>query len=188
MVRGEIESPGRVERKGTKGTVDTFLTSKLVPQAEPATTERLWFHTSMRWNQMLVRSVPSEIEDFTRAVLSCAGCVRLLCFLARRPRVANTTSDLAGLLGESEAVIRRALETLTDYRAVEQFTVGEKVFFRLTKDRQALARVLAFLSWREQWVQRAHWVIRNLGEDLLGTPVSRDGERTLSPLPSQFVA
>ncbi len=182
-----MEAPGRI-LQGTKGTVDALLTSKHVPRADAATADRLWFHTSMRWKQMLVRSVPSEIEDFTRAVLNCAGCVRLLCFLARRPRVANTVSDLAGLMDESETLVRLALGTLTTYRAVEQFTVGEKVFFRLTKERQALARVSAFLNWREQWVQRAQWVIRNLGEDILGAPVTREGDAILFSLPTGAAA
>ncbi len=107
-----------------------------------------------------------DIENFADAILHCEGCVRLLCFLADRPQTANTESDLIYLLGEPASVVRRALATLVHQEAVQQFVVGGRTFYQLTHDQKMLGRVSGFLTWREQWIRQAQWLMKCLDADI----------------------
>ncbi len=137
----------------------TFFELGLEPQGDRAFAPTLRLPERAHLKQMLAQSAPRDIEDFASDILHCAGCARLLSLLADRPQTANTLSDLAHLLGESEDVVEQGLRASADQGALQRFTAAGTTFYALTHNQQALARISAFLGWRRQMIQNVHWLL-----------------------------
>ena len=121
--------------------------------------------TNAAWKQLRILDMPPEIEELAHGILLHTGCARLLHLLASRPQTANTLSDLAHLLDETEDIVRRGLVVLADHGAVQEITAAGETFYALSRDPSARARISAFLDWRWQKIQRMRRLLQLLETD-----------------------
>ncbi len=126
----------------------------------------------LRPEDIVEDSLPTDIHDLAHAVFACQGCAALLHLFASRPYMAYTLAELAYLLRESEHDVQQALEVLGHEGIIQQSAIKGEVAFHLTQDPRVLAHISEFLDWRQQWIERAQGVMRDI--DANGQPDWRE--------------
>jgi hypothetical protein len=74
-----------------------------------------------------------------------------------------TAADWARWIGYNEAEVAKALESLERLALVHRLCACDMIFYRLTGDETLQIRLAQFITWRGDWLRRAHRVEQLVG-------------------------
>ncbi len=111
----------------------------------------------------LLCDLPPDVAALAANLLNSPLERDLLLHLWNYPRMAMTAAELAGHLRQTEGEVITALENLEQLALTHRLCVCEMTFYRLTGDETLRTRLDQFITWRDNWLKRAHRVEQLVG-------------------------
>lgn len=116
----------------------------------------------------LLRDLPFDVAALAATLLNAPVERDLLVHLWNHPRMAMMATELAGHVGHAEDEVTTALGNLDQLGLIQRLCACDMTFYRLTGDEAGRTRLDQFITWRGDWLKRAHRV-----EQLVGPVSSR---------------
>ncbi len=111
----------------------------------------------------LLRDLTPDVAALVATLLNAPVERDLLVHLWNYPRMAMKATELAGHVGRSEDEVTTALRNLEQLALIQRLCACDMTFYRLTGNEAVRTRLDQFITWRGDWLRRAHRVEQLVG-------------------------
>jgi DNA-binding transcriptional ArsR family regulator len=156
---------------GDRVTVTSVIQDRVTDETQHLCVAPDLFSPDLRWlddevsvRQVFLAEVPVVSRALAATLFDHPDGYRLLSFLVRHPRMAMTASDLAYMIGETDAAVGEALRILLHQGIVRLLSVEGLTLYRLSEQPVAANRSRVLSQWYTHWLERFRRLDRVLGQ------------------------